>query len=311
MTQIKSQLLLASKNVATKTTLFTFVWTYPRIILPEINTHRVLSRNTSSTRAIPSKKQRARVWEDPFVPVHIGANQKGMQAGEELEGWRRAAAEWIWKTARLPQLGAAWAMERLGVHKQIANRLLEPWVWVQQLISATEWSNLIHQRDHHMAEPHFHELAAQAHQQISAASEFFKFMEDSHTNLLYNCKQGHQNSREPMYNLLRPREWHLPFIDRHELSLPLDTQIKVSSARCARVSYLLPENGERSSIERDLELYNRLASRPEGSSDPLHLSPLEHPATAMSTGEFYGNFRGFKQHRKFISNESGECYTLS
>lgn len=112
--------------------LYTWILTYPRMILSEFNTHRTFSRNTSSSRAIPSGKQRQRVLDDPFVPVYIGANQRGMQAGEELTG-RREAAVGIWKVARLPQVLAAFVLERPGVHKQIANRLVEPWTWTQQI----------------------------------------------------------------------------------------------------------------------------------------------------------------------------------
>ena len=96
--------------------LYTWILTYPRMILAEFKTHRTLSRNTSSSRAIPSRKQPERVMGDPFVPVYIGANQRGMQVGEGLAGWRREAAVGICKVARLPQVLAAFALERFGVH---------------------------------------------------------------------------------------------------------------------------------------------------------------------------------------------------
>lgn len=117
--------------------LYTWILTYPRMILSEFNTHRTFSRNTSSNRAIPSRKPRQRVLHDPFVPV--------------------------WQVARLPQVLAAFALECLGVHKQIANRLAEPWTWTQQVASATDVENFFWLRDHHMAEPHFAELASQMH----------------------------------------------------------------------------------------------------------------------------------------------------
>jgi len=105
--QLDSKLILASKNSMTGVWLYTFVLVYPRIILAEVNTHRMLSRNTASSRAIPSEKQRQRVYENPFVPISIGQNRRGMQAGEELEGWRRWACVGIWRAARYPQLAAS------------------------------------------------------------------------------------------------------------------------------------------------------------------------------------------------------------
>jgi hypothetical protein len=124
MTTTNAELHQASINALSGDVLLTWVLTYPRIILPEIGTHRMLSKSTSSSRAIPAKKQRQRVWEDPFVPEYIGANRKGMQAGDELLGWRRWLAVKLWRGARIPALCAHCAFEKLGVHKQITNRLV-------------------------------------------------------------------------------------------------------------------------------------------------------------------------------------------
>ena len=111
---IESKLVLASKSAVTGVNLYTFVLTYPRVILAEVNTHRVLSRNTASSRAIPAKKQRERVLTDPFVPVTIGQNQRGMQAGKELEGWRHWVAVNTWKAARYPNVFASWVLDKVG-----------------------------------------------------------------------------------------------------------------------------------------------------------------------------------------------------
>src|SRR5271167_2994843 len=159
--QIQSQLILTSKSAVTGVILYTFVLTYPRVILAEVNTHRMLSRNTASSRAIPSKKQRQRVLDDPFVPVSVGANQKGMQAGEELGGWRRAVAINTWKLARYPNVLASWILEKVGAHKQVVNRIVEPWTWTEQVVTCTDLKNVLKLRNHKDAEPHFHMLAAQ------------------------------------------------------------------------------------------------------------------------------------------------------
>jgi hypothetical protein len=307
MKTINSRLLLASKNAVTGDILYTFVWTYPRIILPEVNTHRMLSRNTASSRAKPTKKVRSEVRRDMFVPTHIGANRKGMQAGDELTGWRRTAAELVWKAAGHTMVAAHYALDKLGVHKQITNRVVEPWTWTEQIVSATELDNLFLLRDHHMAEPHFAELAAQAHGQADAVRDTFRVMERRGER--FRQSRGNDFIPDRTVQILRPGEWHLPFssiLDEvlwerlRSCRLPVEVLKKISAARCARVSYNLPDTGERSDIKRDLELFDRLAG-----SNPKHLSPLEHQAMAVEDPWFTGNFRGFKQFRKEIEGESG------
>src|SRR5271170_615138 len=140
--QIQSQLILTSKSAVTGVSLYTFVLTYPSVILAEVNTHRALSRNTASSRAIPAKKQRSRVLAVPFVPVTIGRNQKGMQAGEELSGWRRTVAIQTWKLARYPAVPASGILEKVGAHKKIVNRIIEPWTWTEQIVTATNLNNV-------------------------------------------------------------------------------------------------------------------------------------------------------------------------
>lgn len=264
--------------------LTTFQVTFPRIVLAEYNTHRALSKNSASSRAIPVEKQIRKVLDDPFIPVYWGKNQKGMQAEQELTEYeqRRAVSEWL--------LGREWAVQSAesllakGVHKQIANRLLEPFMWQTCITSATEYSNFFALRANPMAQP-----------EIRVIAEMMKELYETN---------------EP--NLLKIGEWHLPYTsaeDYWSVDEPEDIR-KVSAARCARVSYLTQE-GKRD-IQADLDLYERLA----GSG---HLSPLEHLATPMkqvyvkdmSYAEnvskldslFYGNFKGWKQLRKFIPNE--------
>jgi hypothetical protein len=298
-TKIKAELLVASKNAATGDILYTFLLTYPRYILAEVNTHRMISRNTSSSRAVPSKKYRGNVLKDPFIPTYIGANKKGMQAGEELRGWRRRAAEKVIGAARYAMVATAWGLEKLGVHKQIANRYLEPWVWTQQVLSATELENFFRLRDHHMAEPHFQELARQMAAEVNFGKLWFEILEESGNP--YQYVEGFSQ-----YRVIKPGQWHLPFItDEEQSSLDLETLKKISTARCARTSYYLPESGSRSTVERDVELFERLAVREPGNDDPVHLSPLEHVAQATSDSVYVGNFKGFKQYRKHVLGEDG------
>ncbi len=150
--------------------LTTFEVTYPRIIHSEVLTHRMLSRNSASSRAIPVEKLIQRVVDDPFIPVYIGANQKGMQAGEELSEEARASAVTLWLSARNKAVDHARMLTNIGVHKQVVNRIIEPWMWITVIVSATEWDNFYGLRCHKDAEPHF-QLIARMMRDAQAASE--------------------------------------------------------------------------------------------------------------------------------------------
>ena len=117
---------------------------FPRIVLAEFNTHRMLSRNSASSRAIPVEKRIAAVRADPFVPAAFGANKRGMQAGDALTGSQADAAREAWIRASLQACERAEEMAHAGVHKQWANRLIEPYSWHEVIVSATEWDNFWH-----------------------------------------------------------------------------------------------------------------------------------------------------------------------
>ena len=257
--------------------LTTFVLTYPRFVHAEFMTHRVFSRNAASSRAIPSKKIRASVRKDMAVPIHWGANQAGMQAQAELTGWRLKAVKLLWAAAAYPMLFASWLLEKLGLHKQIANRILEPWFNITVVVSGTEWANFYHLRNHHMAQPEIHALA--------------EAMLNEHNNSIPR--------------LLGRGEWHLPFVEDSELAvLGLKDAQKVSIARCARVSYM-NHDGRRSSLEEDRTLYNRLLG-----STPKHASPSEHQATPAPSllVANTGNLVGWVQYRKTLPDENLAYY---
>jgi hypothetical protein len=295
--KVESKLILTSKNSVTGVNLYTFVLTYPRVILAEVNTHRMLSRNTASSRAIPSKKQRERVIDNPFVPISIGANQKGMQAGEELEGWRRFVAIQTWKLARYPMVAASWILDKVGAHKQVVNRIVEPWTWTQQVVTCTDLKNVFKLRNHGDAEPHFHELARQMQAQVEYADWALNIMAQGRNPTLSPLPAGMSYQGVGGLQVLRPGAWHLPFIDSSD-SASVEALKQVSTARCARVSYYLPENGKRSDINRDIELCQRLSSSG-------HWSPFEHVATPTADDTYFGNFRSFKQYRKYFDEEHG------
>jgi len=265
--------------------LTTFQLRYPRFIHSEFMTHRVISRNASSSRAIPTAKLIEEVRSDVLraSPVFWGKNQPGMQAAEELENKSDVLS--IWRTAAIDASWHAQAMLDLGAHKQIVNRLLEPFSHINVVASATSWNNFFGLRLHKDAQPEMRELA--------------KMM------------LGEMHDSRPKE--LKPGEWHLPFIepkdwsDIGEFRQSIEPVIQVSVARCARVSYLSFETGKRSTIAEDINLCKKLLS-----AHPLHASPAEHQATPDEIfdkvewhhPEQHGNFLGWRQFRKTLPGEA-------
>ena len=118
----------------------------PRFILAQLNTHRAFSRNSASSRAIPVTKMIQSVKDDPYIPVKFGSNKSGMSPGPELGVIERWGAEHAWRSACANAIYAAEKMAELGVHKEIVNRVLEPFLWHKAIVSSTEWENFFSQR---------------------------------------------------------------------------------------------------------------------------------------------------------------------
>jgi thymidylate synthase ThyX len=260
-------------------------------------THRVFSRNASSSRAIPVERLIQDVIRDTAMPTHWGKNQPGMQAreecnelielvcyehhdtflddddesetcGEYIDSYTKVAdqmsREEAWNLARDKAIEMAQAFDEAGYHKQIVNRLLEPFSHINVLVTSTEWENFFELRDHPDAQPEIMLLA----QAIKVAMD----------NYYPTPRQD--------------GEWHLPYIKPEErVAFETELLIKVSVARCARVSYLTHE-GKAPDMRKDLDLYDRLVG-----GVPLHASPAEHQATPIP-GVQSGNFRNWHQYRK-------------
>jgi hypothetical protein len=264
----------------------------------------------------------------PYVPWHWGKNQKGMQAFEEQDTlvelddvrWNVGdqELEWIsqfmtnekaWLSARDSAVEHAEAFMKAGYHKQIVNRLLEPFMWIDVVMTATDWQNFIWLRDHKDAEPHLQDWARLVIEALDSCS----------------------------IQELSPGEWHLPYVTAedlyqidHEFNDGEHTVVEiarcVSAARCARVSYKLFD-GSAPSIKGDLDLYRKLIGNAR-----IHASPMEHQATpdqmviasinlfedsnetltpdeTLDTQKVYkyrnlhGNLTGWIQHRKLIPGE--------
>lgn len=284
--------------------LTTWALTYPRFVHAELMTHRVFSRNAASSRAIPSEKMRRLVAETPALPVWWGKNQSGMQAREELSEepinadligeWARlhppytqkSLAQQLWLEARDTMIRYSDELAKLGLHKQLCNRLTEPWMPITVLVSATTFANFFHQRDHKDAQPEIQVIATEMHYQYLEAKP----------------------------RKLAVGEWHLPYITdedykdpivaggRHGSTHSIDVLTQVSVGRCARVSFLTHE-GKRDAA-KDVELHDRLAATAD-SEDPGHFSPFEHVAECLPDDFPSGNFKGWRQYRKSFENESG------
>jgi thymidylate synthase ThyX len=249
---------------------------YPRFIHSELMTHRVFSRNAASSRAIPIRKMIDAVRSEPAMPLWWGRNQSGMQAHAELDPAARVLAEDEWRRALEDALAHAerLASSEIGLHKQLVNRLLEPFAWITVLITATEWANFFTQRTHEDAQPELRQIA--------------------------RLMLGAYRASTP--RPLALGDWHTPLIlPDEEVSLSLELRQKISVARSARVSYL-SHSGTRDH-EKDLELYDRLVS---GGANG-HWSPFEHVATPLSEPtRWSANFRGWEQFRKRFPQEHAE-----
>lgn len=253
--------------------LITLQVRFPWWLLPEMNTHRVFSRNYGSTRAIPIKKLLAEAMRDPALPEVWTGHQPGMQGTYDLTHTQVTCAEEQFFFARDAAVSAVTAMQKIGIAKQNANRLLMPFIHVEGVVTATEWDNFFDLRCHPAADPTMRALAEAIRDAIAGS-------------------------------VPDQQEMHLPYILPEETHIGTDEPDRmweylamISAARCARVSYL-NHDGSNPDIEKDLALAKRLV-------DSKHMSPFEHQARA--TGDegtaLWGNFTGWDQHRKMVESQ--------
>jgi len=297
--------VVLADSIASGIRLTTLCATFPRFVLAEFNTHRVFSRNSASSRAIPVKRRVASIREAPVVPLAFGKNRRGMQAADE-EVDDGQAAEDAWMRGMLSAVSAAQELAEIGVHKQWANRLCETFAWHTVLVSATEWDNFWALRISEYAQP-----------EIRKVAEAMKAAMDAST---------------PVERA--PGDWHLPLVDDDEVVIRagaedrathVDVRVKLSVSRCAAVSY---ERHLDHDIDKDLARYEKLRSAG-------HMSPFEHAAMVgypahgegfgpltdadqgeaptdaellaarYYSGDFIGNFRApWIQHRKMLPGEA-------
>lgn len=280
----------------------TFELEYPRWILAEVDTHRMLSKNTASSRAIPISTILEQVEKDPAMPVEWGANNPGMVSHTLLDTVQQKVANALWKAAAKSAAAFAGVLgDKFGLnaHKQLVNRLVETFTMSKTVMTGTEFANLFNLRNHSDAQPEFFELAS--------------------------CMERARNQSTPKQ--LKPGEWHLPYVDFIDgkyfasgVELDLETAKQVSASCCAQVSYRKLDD----SVDKAVKVFEMLKL-----SDPeyrqKHSSPVEHQATPMDDysksfnpdtwqpgithvrrdGSLWsGNLRGWVQYRQLIPNEA-------
>ena len=286
--------------------IMTFELEYPRFIHAELMTHRLFSRNAASSRAIPIGKMMAQCGENPAMPHIWGLNQPGMQA--ETIHIHAPTCEFAWKAAANAAVANAAILEKLGLHKQIVNRVLEPFQMMKTVVTATEYDNWFYLRMHEHAQPEIRILAEM----------MWKELQDS----------------QPQQ--LEPGEWHVPYVGTYHTplgivyhlgewgtdtfrELSLEEALRVSSSCCAQVSYRVLDD----SLKKAEMIYERLVA-----SVPVHASPFEHQGTPMEfvdyleqswpkgvthmdrNGDFWsGNLKEFIQYRQLLDNHTNWDYT--
>lgn len=287
--QITAKIIADSYSAINGKRITTFELQYPRFIHAEIMTHRLFSRNAMSSRAVPIEKMIQQVYDSPAVPIHWGQNQPGMQAKVELTGEDKEDAITNWMLASSSARMWAEALVENGCHKQIVNRILEPFQLMKTVLTATEFDNFFWLRKHGDAQPEIKELAERM---------YVAMQEDNKAEL-------------------QPGDWHTPYFGDgywlEDCGIPLEDALAISSSCCAQVSYRLLDD----SIEKARKVYQRLVE-----STPVHASPFEHQATPMvftnwaqsgdlgteqgtthmtRDGEFWsGNFKSWLQYRQLI-----------
>lgn len=287
----------------------TLVITYPRAIHAQLLTHRVFSKNSSSSRAVPIQAAIDNIMNDPAEYLWTG-KQAGMQ-GTDVTEQQAQLAETIYKGARFRAINAVNALDELGIHKQNAARLLEPFQNIRVCLTATEWENWDWLRLDVAAQPEITELA----QKIYDARHNMEYLE------------------------LSEGQWHVPFVDRQFTEaglmtywdkdtgdeLTVEQAITVSMSAAAQTSYRKTDY----SLEKGEDMYDKLFG-----GKKIHASPSEHQATVvpdlpsdtLAVTEFLatmpegvshidrfatpwsGNFRNFIQNRHLIPNHDKALY---
>ena len=320
--------------------LISVLATFPRIILAEVNTHRMLSKNTSSSRAIPFNKMVETIKNDPFIPIAWQKEHKGMQGTDYWEDSLQVmSCQSSWLMARDRAVVSAETLNQLDVTKQLCNRLLEPFMWTTMLITGPKsgWDNFFHLRC-----PAYDISASNSRGIFKSWKDVLKHSERYHTKeekeYVLNCSEINKLTlnkgqaeihmmslaeciwdayNESTPKVLQAGEWHIPFQDTFDIS-ELSTTTKklkipvlswedgemvkvwVSTAMAARTSYTVVGEEKDIHFETLIGLHDKLLAW-----DPPHSSPLEHCARAMNNFEYTSYIKG-KLHNPEFQDSEGE-----
>lgn len=312
---ITAKIIAKSYNPYTHKTITTWELEYPRVIHAEFMTHRVFSRNSASSRAIPVPSMLANIRENPVDFVHWGKNQAGMQAKEELTGADLEAAKHVWLRAMEMACHQAEQMHNLGAHKQIVNRITEPYQHMKVVMTTTERNNWYWLRNHPDADPSIHRLA-EIMQAIDKATDAVG-MTNGMWHLPY-VKVLYRFAPALLYEFPVSKHDEQVYFDETGKQITLQEALMISASCCAQVSYRKSDG----SLEKAETIFRRLIE-----SEPCHASPVEHQAKCFDgsrvgdysmtwpegithmnrNGEFCsGNFTGWIQHRQLIPNNAKE-----
>jgi hypothetical protein len=301
---IEVKIIKDSYNKDLKSRLTTFELVYPRFIHGELMTHRMFSRNAASSRAIPIDRVIELLKTNPAMPVHWGKNQAGMQANTEIDNIE--GAKQLWLAARDSAISHAIVMRDMGLHKQIVNRVLEPFQLIKTIVTATELNNWFWLRDHLDAQPEIKELAKKMLEAYDKSTPEQLFEGEWHVPYVET------------YRANESENFH--YLDENDKYITADEARMISASCCAQVSYRKNDG----SLEKAAVVFDRLIN-----SVPVHASPVEHIATPITNkmmlglcdenrliqgmthvsenGQpWSGNLRGWVQYRQLIANNVKE-----
>ena len=291
---VKVEILADSVNLRGNR-VTTFKIKFPRIIEAEILRHRMLSFSAASSRAINLEKHIEKVEKDPFIPTRFTKDCRGMSAKEYLSDTQNAYAEDIWRQALEDVLIAAKKLNNLGVHKQHASRLLQPFEYQEMIVTGTDWENFFSLRC-----PQYYILGLEEdtyRSQEDVQRVIKKYDTKGFDPLKHNKSTAQpeiQELAEMMWDeyqnsvpeMLLSGEWHLPF---GRFTSDVDLDIKINCAKCASISYLT----ENDDWKKDIDLYNKLIQM-------KHASPMEHVLLCKNDDVRYANFKGWQSHRNIL-----------
>ncbi len=308
--------IVADSITATGDRLTTLEIVFPRYILAELNTHRLFSKNSASSRAIPFEKMAREVVNNPFIPYAWQKDHKGMQGNEYITDDRLTHGSWLRARNNAIQEASMLNMN-IEVTKQLANRLLEPFMYHKVLISATEWENFFNLRcpryELHTKNPGV--IYKSRKDLLKEYPEYERNTElewlsinrgQADIHMMFLAEAIYDAIQESTPKKLEPEEWHIPYGDNidpikikelfaktagsgYDPNNPtpdayyydaLDAlYCKISIARCARLSYQTLGDNPEINYEKDLDLFENLVKS-------KHLSPTEHIARVMNEDQF-------------------------